>query len=74
MLGGSWCNSRGSSGLMLSESTGCTRTVTGGENFIEVLVCSSVLLFSVAISRSVAIQLFCAEICSTSVSTPAGQV
>ena len=44
------------------------------EVFIEVLVCSSVLLFSVAIFRSVAIQLFCVETCSTSVPTPAGQV
>ena len=37
------------------------------------MVCSSVLLFSVAIFRSVAIQLFCVETCSTSVPTPAGQ-
>ena len=44
------------------------------EVFIEVLVCSSVLLFSVAIPRSVAIQLFCVDTCSTSVPTPAGQV
>ena len=39
------------------------------EVFIEVLVCSSVLLFSVAIFRSVAIQLFCVETCSTSTYT-----